>query len=395
MMLGTFLGGVAQGVQNEQTIAQKQRALDVTLTTQQAAARDKILKEARQNVDGMQSSSDALVKFVMDNAARLKSKPGGLQAAFSTLTSAQMGYEKRNQLARRAGLPVIDFGPRIQAARQIFQATPANQYQPATEAGFAGQRNTLTGEFSPFPQPSARDQTVQDLIKSGIDPKTAALEADRMITMDVVPQTGAARLVDIPARTVTDIPVQPSGPVQHSEEATPSPQQQTLWSQAGDATGLWNSMKVHYADLAGQISPDLVPKEASDSVKAQANYKLVTNRLVRALQVGNRFSVGQMKQIEGALDIQPSSFTSSAALRDRLQVTDSVLRQLLRQAENDSGNSELTTEQKATALSDANAIRRFVDYLGVPGPAPAGVPQSKWDAMTNAQRQHYHDLGNP
>lgn len=147
----------------------------------------------------------------------------------------------------------------------------------------------------------------------------------------------------------------------------------SLYELADTATGAKPGLQEAWTAIAPQLGLPGVDgiTESRQVMNAAAR------DLVRALSINPRFPVGEMERIESEINITPGAFTSSTALKERMQGVDTVLRRRLENERRTSSNPQLPVEARRNALQAANDIENFLSTLGVPQDRGRGQGQQQ------------------
>lgn len=233
-------------------------------------------------------------------------------------------------------------------------------------------RNGWTVLLKPTTDETQRDQKIADfekqLVDNGMEAKEAHNQAvnfvDGNIRIEIVPETGVARLINDITKEVKEVPLGTIGPA-----PVPPPQGQTIWelNQTGAIAGVVPAIQDVIARTLGQFSPVFTDE---DVVQARQVVEAAQSEMLRALALNRRFPAAEITRIQKEIEIAPAAFDSTSALAARLRGIDEVQRTRLAQREAFAVNPNMPQEARSDAAQEAEAIRNFLTRLGVP---PAGI----------------------
>lgn len=163
---------------------------------------------------------------------------------------------------------------------------------------------------------------------------------------------------------VTQVQNQPQQQAQQPQRtAQAKPQSKTLYDQADDATGAANTLRATASDVTEQFGVKVVSEATR---RAQQDYKLAINELIRTLAINKRFPVAEMERIKGFL--KPGMFVSSDRLKSEIEVLSQNLRESLATQQEIFKDTTFPTEDRKDAKRSIFAIERFLKKLGGPKP---------------------------
>jgi hypothetical protein len=222
---------------------------------------------------------------------------------------------------------------------------------------------------------------------------------DDTMRMEVVPETGAVRALDLVTGTATEVPIGSVTP----PAAPPPVTGPTIYDLIGreEVAGIGSALTETWAQTGGQVFG--VGPETQETIEARQYVTSAVQELVRALSVNDRFPVAEMERIREEVNIEPSMWDSAESAQASARGLDRALRDRLASAEADAANTALPQATREAQASNASAIRNFLTRLGVPQGAaqgtptaaeawaeirnaPPGVGQTVWDGMDAQQR---------
>lgn len=215
-------------------------------------------------------------------------------------------------------------------------------------------------------EPDQREREIQGLVERGIPEEQASDIVDGRLKIEIVPETGRARLINTVTQEVEEIPI--TG----NQEDIPRPEAgNTLYDIAPLATGAESAVKSGVSGVSGQLGGPV----AEDTIKARSTLKTATGELIRALSINPKFPVGEIKRIKEEVDIEPSAFDSGESLRARMEALDKSLRRRAAQAERDASDPSLPEQVQSDQAANASAIKNFITTMGVPQEDDAEIDQ--------------------
>lgn len=226
-----------------------------------------------------------------------------------------------------------------------------------------------------------REQKIKDTMATyGLARGHAAAIVDGVKTIEIVPQTGMARLVDKAAGTVEEVPIGAMGGGNQPSQEQPSEDTGgapdfggTLWDMAEFATG-----PVNAAARAASVPlawAGLTPFEKQTAAKQRAD--LETQNMIRAIAVNPRFPVAEMDRLREEINLSPKIFDDPALMKIRMKEIDTGLRNRLSNALADANDPNLPVTTRSAQAQNAVHIQHFLEKLGVPKEKklPKGLPK--------------------
>lgn len=174
----------------------------------------------------------------------------------------------------------------------------------------------------------------------------------------------------VPAPSPTG-PLSGSAPGTVETDPTRQPIERTLWERAPNATGVANTINQVVTDVLPQVLPgEQGPSSVirPDVVQDRQAFATATSDLIRALSINPRFPAAEMDRISKEINIAPSATVGTEGLRARMRAVDEMLRNTLKNQEEAAMDTSLPVNDRQAALSNANAIKNFLNILGVPPP---------------------------
>lgn len=188
--------------------------------------------------------------------------------------------------------------------------------------------------------------------------------AEGAARVDINESTGKVVLIDeVKAMigdpdAVTELSIQPTEEVDRVEIEP----QDTLFSLAGDATGLQSAFRAMTARIP---LTSLLPEEGL-AINARTIFNTFQNDLARGLVVNPRFPVGEVERVIESLDVSPRLLDNEAAMQARLIAVDRYLRIRLAQFERDTADTSLPEGLRSAQAENASAMRNAIDRIGAP-----------------------------
>ena len=265
---------------------------------------------------------------------------------------------------------------------------------------------------------NVRMQKLRSLQAQGVPLDRAERLVDGFERIEVVPQLGVARYVNVVSGTVDEVPLgtltdlerafatQPRSTQPQAQH--PSSGQVGLYEAAERGTGPYSAFYDLASRLAGFDPTGSVPI-AERTVEARAALELSNRNLVRALSNNPRFPVAEMERIRQQTQIEPGVFDSPQRLTTRLmQVEDYIAgeMQAARRIANDPNTPMAQRQAYRHAADDMeNYLARFGPRPGsprqsvpqtptapssdVPSAPPPGVPMELWMELTPEEREAF------
>jgi hypothetical protein len=237
-------------------------------------------------------------------------------------------------------------------------------------------RSEAAGREAPGGRDPVREQRIRDYMDHyGLPRGDAVALADGIKRIEIVPQTGRARLIDTRDESVREIRIDGAAPVGGEAVATDQPVEfqmpegGTLWDMAGVATGPGAAFRRAISVPSGLMGLPV----AEQTIRAQQAFSQTGQELIRSLAVNPRFPVGEMERIREEIATLPKFFDNEEIMRVRLAELDRGLRRRMQQAEKDAEDSRLPDNERNAQMTNARNIRAFLPVLGVPQ-TPEGVP---------------------
>ena len=240
-------------------------------------------------------------------------------------------------------------------------------------------------------KPSAAEEKIARLESIGLTPEQAIGVADGSIKMDQDPSGGVIRLTDIGKAlrgeddAVIELNIQPAG----GEVPFPSiPQEQSLFSQRGEATGPTNIIQNSLSKISGAIGGPIDER----TVAATQYFAAAENTVIRAFSLNKRYPITEQNRIKANIGIAPKFFDSEELMGIRMKSIDSFLEQEQKMAEYFAAQPGASRDQRTADRATANGIIQFREQLKVPSggdssnEAPSGVDPTVWQAMTPEER---------
>ena len=209
--------------------------------------------------------------------------------------------------------------------------------------------------FNPEEDSDQRSRKIQNLVQQGLPENEAANIVDGITDIEIVPETGRARLINKKDNSVREIPI--SGEDNGRADVAPD---ETLFNLVNDATGLRSGVLATTARIPGT--------EVSESEKkvlnARNQFQLFQNEVARGLVNNSKFPVKEREAVLDAIDISPSLFDNPSAMKVRLKSSKNFLRTKLEQAERDENDPSLPEKTRSDQASNASVLRNALDRIG-------------------------------
>lgn len=242
--------------------------------------------------------------------------------------------------------------------------------------------------------------TAQQMIRMGMPEQAAYDRASRIAfgqeRIDIVTETGEARLSDVVSGRTQIVPVE----LLDTPETIPTPEPgKDLWTATLDGTGIPSTLRE-----AASIPGAYMGIFAVDTTEARQRLKMSTQRLVRALANNERFPVAEQERIRKEMSLSPNVFVHPEVMRRRMITVHQELSLWQAQSERDGNDMNLPAKDRAAAKRDAQEIRNFLAELNVPkeqleesvNPKVAMPPQAQnvftpdeWQRLTPEERQQW------
>ena len=204
--------------------------------------------------------------------------------------------------------------------------------------------------------PDQRRQKIANLMSQGLGESVAANITDGIVEIEIVPDTGMARLINNITGEVRDIPIQSAGDVSRVE----IPVDQQLSNLVDDATGLRSGALA----LSSRVPGTETTPEEEKVLNARNQFQTFENELARGLVNNPRFPVGERNAVLQAVDISPKIFDTPSALRVRLASTKNFLQTRYEQSMRDASDARLPEDVRSAQASNASAMRNAIDRIG-------------------------------
>lgn len=279
--------------------------------------------------------------------------------------AAKVAPELVGQFARREELattfqsivealdPSTPDKPRIikGAGGEIIQLVPDGQ------GGF-GVQVIREGQPEAAGQPSALDEKIAALMGTGLSLNQAQGIASGRFKVGGDPP----RVVDVATGQIVG-----GAPSDVAGAGPGVAQEDTLFEQAGSATGLFSSLLSLVADVPGQI-PGAVGRAFvnEDVVKARQDFATSTQAMLQAFVINPKFPVAEVNRIKDEIGAVSGAFTSPNAMRIRLRSLDRSLRRSVALQEQTANDPRISSKEAAAAAANARAMRQFIAIMGVP-----------------------------
>ena len=230
-----------------------------------------------------------------------------------------------------------------------------------------------------LPAASDRDEKINDLVSQNVPADRAQRIVDNQYEIKINDKTGKVVALDTVGGKATEVPIESKAP----EFTTALRKRGTLYEQSDDVTGAWPALKEIWAETMGQIPG--VPVDAK-TIEKRTAFKLAMGQMRRSMAINPRFPVGEMERLEQEIQIEPKVLDSTPALQTRLRKIDESVRVRLRQAERDAQDTGLPDTERAAQAQNAQAMRDFVNLLGVPPESFEGTPHEWGQLKPEEQR---------
>lgn len=373
---GLSLGG---GVLNPQIFEQQQQE------RAQEKARAQQLDEQRKNAmfqlifsaaqEGAIPGDEATKALQMINPEMFANLPEGV---LGPSAATQRALRQRQALEQFAG-SLTD--PRAQAAVLAGQGGAAAKFELGTGgAGAASAIGKLAEDFragritkeeyeaarrkATYIAPRAqsegdqRDRKIQSIMAQGLDRNQAANIVDGNVDIKINENTGRIVLTDLVTRQVTELPVGSA-----TDQRVVVPPSESLYSQVGEgATGVVPGALEAASRVTGQLGLPVAKK----TIEVRQGLRTAQGEMIRALAINPKLPVAEINRIRKEIDIDPSLFDSTDALKARMRSMDNSLRRRLAQAERDANDPNLPEDLRSAQAQNAAAMRNFLDQLGAP-----------------------------
>jgi hypothetical protein len=316
---------------------------------------------------------------------RSQEQLNGLMSQFN-LTPQQTGLmgQLPLQMQQKAyyDLAFPNSGEQTDFTRMLGMLTPEQQAQ-AVEI-----RAGLQARAQPEQRDPAIVARIDQLMQSGVDENTARGIATNRLRITTNPITGERAIIDM----ATGQPYDYGGGAGAGAEVPPPPPQvppESLYDQAGEATGVVPGLKALSTDTLGQL-PDWAGGglfQFPDTVEAQQTLTVATNDLIRSLSVNPRFPVAEMERIMREIGIAPGMTTSETGMQSRMTALDKYLRNRMEFERQAAADPNLPADQRQIAIASARNINQFLGLLQVPqeatNPWGAGAPPTGYSIIND------------
>lgn len=373
---GLSLGG---GVLNPQIFEQQQQE------RAQEKVRAQQLDEQRKNAmfqlifsaaqEGAIPGDEATKALQMINPEMFANLPEGV---LGPSAATQRALQQRQALEQFAG-SLTD--PRAQAAVLAGQGGAAAKFELGTGgAGAASAIGKLAEDFragritkeeyeaarrkATYIAPRAqsegdqRDRKIQSIMAQGLDRNQAANIVDGNVDIKINENTGRIVLTDLVTRQVTELPVGSA-----TDQRVVVPPSESLYSTVGEgATGVVPGALEAASRVTGQLGLPVAKK----TIEVRQGLRTAQGEMIRALAINPKLPVAEINRIREEIDIDPSLFDSTDALKARMRSMDNSLRRRLAQAERDANDPNLPEDLRSSQAQNAAAMRNFLDQLGAP-----------------------------
>ena len=266
----------------------------------------------------------------------------------------------------------------------------------------------------PSESDNVRAQKIRSLQSQGVPLDRAERLVDGFERIEVVPQLGVARYVNVVSGSVDEVPL---GMLSDGERAfaapqgQPAPEQPVTQSQAPSmglyeaaelGTGPYSALRDLGSRAAG-FDPTGSAPIAERTIEARSVIELSNRNLLRSLSNNPRFPVAEMNRIREQTQIEPSAFDSPRRLSARLKEVETYISgemEAARRVANDPNTPMAQRQAYRQAADDMeNYLSRFGPRPGearpqqptmqddVPMEAPPGVPPDLWEAMPPEDRR--------
>jgi len=288
-----------------------------------------------------------------------------------------------------------------------------------------------------------REAKIKDLMDlSGYSRKEASSLVDGFVNIELVPETGQARLINEVDETVKIVPISELGSVVDAypddtvipETGTVTPGEvDTRTQQEKDAQLLVSQMFVEGAslfDMAGigsgpgptvlaglSIPSSLIGGPvATETLIAQQGLKLRNQLLTKSLVENPRMPVRLVELAMSAAGIDPGFFETGPIMQAKMVSLDQFLYQKYLEQVNYANDANLPIDLQESGKINSEALGLFLRDMGVPkelqrrtlfrpieeddsvdaGPSKppkgAAIPQRAWDNMTAEEKAEYSSL---
>lgn len=143
----------------------------------------------------------------------------------------------------------------------------------------------------------------------------------------------------------------------------PAPDENSLFTNAENATGVFNTIRDVMARTVGQEWPGVANPQV---LQAQQSMKTASNAAIRALSLNNRFPEGEMNRIREEFAFDPSAFDSPIRLRNRAISVDASLDRMVKAEQRIIDNPKIHVTRKNEARETIMAMKEYKAILGVP-----------------------------
>lgn len=201
------------------------------------------------------------------------------------------------------------------------------------------------------------EQKFQYLTSIGVAPEDAQRKALGFETIMADPAGGRVWLVNETDGQVEEIVIKRETP-----DRAVIPEENTIWNAINLGTGIESGVKAALAEGAGIFGVDAY----GDTIEDRTILSLGANPLIESLALTSRLGSIEIERIKEMVNLSPALLQQEAPMRRRAHTIDRVLRSHMAQAMVDAQNQNLPQAETDKAASDAAAIGRYLDLLGVP-----------------------------